>query len=618
LKTHDGSQPVAGARVSLRTKKGWLYHTQSDHLGRVLLDAPAGDYRLFVQARGHRQLERAASLPTTATSFRLERAFTLSGTVEGDGAARCVVQFRRVGKARLEELTVDKTGRFASASLSAGRYDVIARSKNAPFVASRWRGAFAVPPKQPLVLKVEPAHVLRGVVKLDSASGKAIAGAAVGLRPLATTLPLEMQKSAADGSFRFLALKKGRYLLQAWSQKHLPMFARVRLPLAADKPLVVVLSAGHELFGVVTAAGAPVVGALVRAVTQQAVGGVGELGVVPGPVPPIPPPGSLVSMQAGARLLWSARTDRRGAFRLAGLPGGAVSIRVDHPRYARYESARIDPKSQREKMDIQLQAARAISGLIVDHRGTPIAKARVRAFEISGGTASKRKKGRAAVKPAGFSSSARSDANGLFRLERVSERVLLKVEATGYLPLEQQATSSIGQPKMLHIALQRASVCRIEVRDHRTGAGITRYGLRIDAQKPVLISSRRKQRHVLSLRAGKHVLEISAAGYARKRVTIAAPDPNRTYHPLDVVVELHAAGEIEGSVRDAFGRAIKNAEVRAGGAKALTDERGTFLLEAVAEGLSVVVLRHRGKTYKSDPVTVRSGQRSGPVRFHLR
>lgn len=118
----------------------------------------------------------------------------------------------------------------------------------------------------------------------------------------------------------------------------------------------------------------------------------GELGVLPGPIPPIPNgPGeplasrpSLPSLsQELSREAWV--TSRTGSFRASPVPPGRVRVLVRHPEFVEGASEMVTtaPGGTAE-VRIVLRAGGAIAGRVVDERGNWIAKARVRATAVQG------------------------------------------------------------------------------------------------------------------------------------------------------------------------------------------------------------------------------------------
>jgi protocatechuate 3,4-dioxygenase beta subunit len=120
----------------------------------------------------------------------------------------------------------------------------------------------------------------------------------------------------------------------------------------------------------------------------------GELGVMPGPVPPIPPPGGAVAMgwSRGAAPAadpqesfdpWVTRAD--GTFRAYPVTPGRVRAVVRHPDYvgAVSEAVTLGPGGVAD-VKVVLTAGGTLEGRIFDPRGFPVASARVDVISVAG------------------------------------------------------------------------------------------------------------------------------------------------------------------------------------------------------------------------------------------
>ncbi|MGD0677026.1 MAG: carboxypeptidase regulatory-like domain-containing protein [Polyangiaceae bacterium] len=111
----------------------------------------------------------------------------------------------------------------------------------------------------------------------------------------------------------------------------------------------------------------------------------GQLGVVPGPVPPIPAAGSpivpMAPMAGMARTAiepdpWVTRND--GTFRAAPAPPGRVRVFVHHPQYVDGESAFVSLEPGGEaRVDVVMHAGGSLEGRVLDAHERPVRGARV-------------------------------------------------------------------------------------------------------------------------------------------------------------------------------------------------------------------------------------------------
>ena len=187
----------------------------------------------------------------------------------------------------------------------------------------------------------------------------------------------------------------------------------VRVPSPPPPELVVRLERGGTIEGeVVDARGRPVEGATVRFVGSdlrgQPVdddprvfafrlasadynvqrpfvpsGGGGELGVVPGPVPPIPRTGIAAAPTEGAPAAGDERADpwvtrRNGRFTAHPVTPGRVFAIVRHPEFLPGQSEWIELAPEgRKEVRIVLERGGNVEGVVVDARGHPVAGALV-------------------------------------------------------------------------------------------------------------------------------------------------------------------------------------------------------------------------------------------------
>lgn len=699
---HQG-RGLRGARLELRPEKRRAapQRTLSGAGGYFLFDgAPAGRYRLVVSAAGAAAFERGVRLPRRLLRVRLRRVYRLDGRIAAEGGPVAGIEVVLVASTgRQRNMLSDERGGFAFEGLTAGLYELAARSTAAPWRASPVTTRFvparrgAAQDETPLVLKLEAATRLGGKVMKGEAK-EPLAQAYVSLRPLVPTLFDVRAQSDAQGRFLLPALPAGRYRLQAWAAGRLPQLGRtVTLP---AQRLDLRLSRGHVLVGVVLSeTGTPIAAAVVRAIVDDSVAArrraragaivgsrtIGELGVVPGPLPPIPSAeGGAVVPAAGSLQLWSVASDNKGAFALSGLPAGRVRLFVSHPRYQQLQGPWLtlgggSVASQR----IVLRRGTELRGVVKDARQVPIAHARVVAEE-GGGRRSTYTDGRGrfrffglgqaptlSVRAKGFGElvrtvhlqpgkpqdvelvlelaggslhgrvvderrlpvpgaqlsargsfgrrQAESDGRGEFRLSGLRFPLQLRVRHRRYVGLSRRLQRADAFAP-LELQLAPLGMLRGRIQSFRTGVAVRRFSLRLDGGKPRAYSDR-SGHFELGAAPGKHRLEVSAAGFSKRVLSVSVADPSGTVSPHDKRIDLHEAGQIEGLVRDQLGRPVVGARVESGGVSARSDRQGRFRLNGVAEGSHVVTLTIASKSWRSDPVAVRAGETAGPVRFEV-
>jgi hypothetical protein len=106
--------------------------------------------------------------------------------------------------------------------------------------------------------------------------------------------------------------------------------------------------------------------------------GAGELGVLPGPVPPIPPAGGIVSRGAARAPPepWVTRDD--GTFRASPASPGRVRAVVHHPQYVESESDMVTLAPGGEAhVEVVMRRGGDLEGRVVDAQDRPVERARV-------------------------------------------------------------------------------------------------------------------------------------------------------------------------------------------------------------------------------------------------
>lgn len=116
----------------------------------------------------------------------------------------------------------------------------------------------------------------------------------------------------------------------------------------------------------------------------------GELGVMPGAIPPIPSEGTGVDFAFDRMTLEAENvepwvTDTNGEFRASPLPPGRVRALVRHPSYVETTSdpVTLGPGGE-ARVKIVLRPGGAVEGTVVDEAGLPVAGARVDAAAVEG------------------------------------------------------------------------------------------------------------------------------------------------------------------------------------------------------------------------------------------
>jgi protocatechuate 3,4-dioxygenase beta subunit len=310
----------------------------------------------------------------------------------------------------------------------------------------------------------------------------------------------------------------------------------------------------------------------------------GELGVVPGPVPPIPnvfsaPP----SRSSVARLEepWVTRAD--GTFRIGPVSPGRVRALVRHPQFVEAQSDLVTLGPGREAhVDVVMHAGGNLEGRVQDSSGRPVSGARVAVAAARGS----------------MERSVRTASDGTFAFAALPDAITLT--ATGEEGAATRVTLTVpeGATRSITLTLPVARLpLPVRVTDDRgyplDAAQITAASL--EQSSPLRLTTftdRRGQAEIVGSRGLPLRVEVRAPGHA---TWIATTDPAKA--SLDVTLGLAASAT--GEVRAARGGdPIADAEVvlytDVGAHRARTDRNGSFSLSDLAPGPARLRIRAQG------------------------
>jgi hypothetical protein len=624
----EAEQPVAGAEVEITTADPLpsLAITAADGSARIdRLGAPP--YRARVSKRGYDDTLRGGVVPgSTPLRLRLERLATLVVSVKGsDGqpAKGATVLAAGTGLWPARSTLTGDDGKATISGLHGGAYGLMARLGD-----ERSPTDFAVPAKRGEVKQVE----------LTLEKGKRVLvtvtdGAGDDAPPIKNASVVLAEQGLSSFPLQGRTNDKGQVELGPVGREQATVSARAEgfversaVLVEADKTeaRVALLRGGVLLGDVVDDRGFPVAGASIEVIGvddeglpidvsttmidfrdehfEQSMGGpkplipMGELGVMPGPIPDFPhgmgevsslPPGTGLNgtVEPGGSALPGACASRGGepwvsardgAFRASPVPPGRVHALVRHPSYVETVSELVTIRpGGTATVHVVLRQGGWIEGRVLEEDKTPVAGARIELAATHGS----------------LELVAYTADDGSFTFASAPDEVLLSV-ARASAPGEIVARGLLQVPdrdrREVEIILPRArDTVTIHVADDR--------GYPVD----------RVEVHAVSLELGEPLrrtlftgndgeLELPNALGLPLRITLIRPGKapkvssvEAAPKKLDFVLSegLHAHGEV--TARDGRDR-IAGAEVTVftatGARHARTDDEGSYTLDDLAPG----------------------------------
>ena len=336
----------------------------------------------------------------------------------------------------------------------------------------------------------------------------------------------------------------------------------------------------------------------------------GELGVVPGPVPPIPHGQSAATPLAlgsgggggggggaGAPAPgdepWITRDD--GTFRASPVSPGRVRALVRHPQYVEALSDLVTLAPGGEAtVDVVMHAGGVLEGRVVDAGGHPVGGARVVVAASRGS----------------MERATRSATDGTFAFAAVPQTVTVMASPDDEgSPAEARATVDVpeGGKKSVTLTLPAArDPLPARVTDDRgyalEAAQVTAVSLDpSSALRATAFTDARGEAQIAGARGLALRVEVSAPGHAAKVVTTEAD-------LASLVVALAAAESARGEVRSARGDAIDGAELvlytTAGARHARADASGLFAFGDLPPGAARLRVRAAGFVSVTNDVTI--------------
>lgn len=542
--------------------------------GRFVLEALApGRYRIRVTGPGLLPAEvRYVPVPSDEARIVVARRVSIEGTVVDGGTAiaNATVGLRGEAIGGGIETRTDAKGAFRFPDLPEGRYQLYAWRDTLAARAVRVN-RLGAGPFTPVELALEAASIVVGRV-IDREEGIGLV-AAIELRPSGDDQAPRYARTAADGTFRIEGVPNGRWIADAFSPGYTSP-GGVELEAGRGIPELA-LTRGATLEGrVLDGEGRPIANASVRALGAVAAreargtsapeysaavdqdrlrrfsGRIaapaaiasagtsadpqllprGELGVMVGPIPPIPPPGAQVARPASIDVsaaglvgepaplavdhasIWT--TDGDGRYRIRGLPRGKHAVLAVAPGFAEGKSKQVAVELGQTigNLNVILTAGTMVFGKVSDQHGVRVAGAQVHAEPELGAPLD-----------------AFTDDEGMYRIGPVTGTVELAVSAYGHGGAKRTlelaaAPGNAAAERREDLVLSVADAVLAGTLDDATGAPVA------TAQLEIIGGAADGRRAVVN-DDGTFSIDLLPAGPLRVRVT----------HPSYPTVELDTA-----------------------------------------------------------------------------
>lgn len=631
--------------------------------GRFAIDnLPPGRYRLRVRGAGLLAAElRMVLVPSDEVRIVVARQVSIEGTVTDGGkpVTAAVVGVRGDAIGGTVEVKTDTRGAFVVPNLPEGSYQVFAYQGALAARAMRVV-RLGAGPFPPIELRLEAAAIVVGRV-IDRAEGTGVV-AAVELRPVGDDQAPRYARSGDDGVFRIEGVPNGRWIADAFAPGYLSP-GGVELEAGRGVPELSLEPGGVIEGRVLDGEGRPVAGASVRALTSDAnpteISALvdsdrlrrysgrtaapvqssptpfdndpqfvarGELGVLLGPIPPIPPPGAVAARPASivdprvlgmslagepeplpvdpARAsIWTTGSD--GRYRIRGLARGKLTALAVAAGFAEARSREVSiaPGQHITGIDIVLSAGTYIVGKVSDLRGAPIAGAQI-----------------SARPEVGLPLDALSDADGMYRVGPLAGRLELVATAYGYVEAKRvvdvaPSKGSVAGEQREDITLEAADAILAGTLDDAAGAAVG--GAHIE-----VIGGAGQGRSVVVAADGTFSLDMLPRGRLRVRITHPAYPPEEVDATASstgerVRLRLPLGGQIEGALLDgASGSPLPGMTIDARGpggatAETSTDDRGQWKLGPLRPGAWKLTVKQPGYLAASQDVDVKASAAPG-------
>jgi hypothetical protein len=624
----DADRPVEQARVEVTTGDPLPFVARTDEHGKARLDRLGpSPYLVRVSARGYDDLVRTGVVVGAGPlRIKLERTGTLVVKVVGeDGApvAGATVLAAGSGLWPPRSTVTEGGGSARITGLRSGVYDLKAREGDR--VSETEIGvSLARAETKEVELTLKPGRrVTVKVVDGEANDAPPIRDAAVVLVEQGlSSFPLEGRTGEA-GAVVLGPIARGVASVSARARGFVPKSA-VLVGANVTEVRVPLLRGGVLAGDVVDDRGYPVGGATIEVVGvdseglpidetssladfradhfESQLGGplpllpIGELGVMPGPIPDLPRDGApIVPRSSSAGDPWVTRGD--GTFRCDPVPPGRVHVIVRHPSYVEATSEVVTLRSGAEaRVHVVLTRGGTLEGRVLEEDRTPVAGARIELAATKGS----------------LERIVYAADDGTFAFAAISDEVVLSVaRPDAPADIVAHATVSVpeGERREIEIVLPKLrETVALRVTDDR-GYPIGRVEVRALAMDPKVPLRK------TTFTNDDGSTEIRDAVGLPLRITLVRPSKAPRVEsiesaPAKLDLSMKEGITAKGSVTARDGRdRVAGAEVTlytaVGARHVRTDGQGDFAVSDLAPGRVRLVVTHeefaRTETYKSIP-----------------
>jgi protocatechuate 3,4-dioxygenase beta subunit len=622
-----------------------------------------GRYRLHVTGTGLLAAElRFVPVPSDEARIVVARQVSIDGTVTDGGkpVTTAMVGIRGDAIGGGIEVKTDGKGAFHVPNLPEGRYQVYAYQGATAARAIRVN-RLGAGPFPDVELRLEAAAIVVGRV-IDKEEGTGLV-AAVELRPVGEDQAPRYARTRDDGEFRIEGVPSGRWIADAFAPGYSSP-GGVELDAGKGIPELALARGGAIEGRVVDGDGHPIEGASVRALTagptpleisaqvdadklrrfsgRTAAPEVdesatfadpqflarGELGVMLGPIPPIPPPGAEVARPAAvvdpatpvaalagdppplavdpARAsIWVTGPD--GRYRVRGVPKGKVTALAVAGGFAEARSRQVTIGAGElvTGVDVVVTPGTFVFGKVTDQHGAPVVGAELTAQPELGAPLS------------GF-----TDGEGSYRLGPLVGAILLRATAYGHVDAQRsvELAPAKGRDAAEHredLVLEVADAILAGTLDDAAGAPIA--GARIE-----VVGGPADGRGTVVASDGTFTLDMLPSGHLRVRVS----HPDYPTDELDAVasstgdrvrLRLALGGAVDGALVDAAtGAPLPSMTITGAGpggatAETSTDKAGHYRLGPLRPGHWKLAVRQPGYLATSRELDVPASHAPGAV-----